>query len=101
MNAIIIVIVVAVLVGACWFWLWRSGRQKEVAADEALRKLYRRYWAEARALAHERLIASPPDEEWLADIRARASTPADRLPLTTDSPEAARQIAQHPTQPRG
>jgi hypothetical protein len=100
MSVIVIVIIAIVVIVASSFTLRvsRLGRRKEVAADEALRKLYRRYWAEARALAHEHLTTSPSDEEWLADIRARASAPADRRPLTSDSPEASRQIPQYPAQ---
>ena len=67
----IFALVIVIFASACWLWLRRSGlgRQEKAAADEALCKLYRRYWAEVRALAQEHMLNAPSDEEWLADIR--------------------------------
>lgn len=50
-------------------------RTRREATENALRQLYGRYWAEVSALAQRRMLDAPSDEEWLTEIRARASAP--------------------------
>lgn len=65
-----------------------GGRCGKGAADSALREMYGQYGAEVRALAQRRMLNAPPDEDWLAEIRARASMSsllALRRPLAADT----------------
>ena len=50
------------------------GRDHEkAAADDVLRNVYGQYWAEVKALTQTHIIEAPADEEWLAEVRARAT----------------------------
>jgi hypothetical protein len=55
----------------------RCGR---AATGNALREMYGQYWSEVRALAQRRMLNAESDEEWLADIRARASASSRAVP---------------------
>lgn len=48
-------------------------RHDKAIADAALRKLYGRYWAEVQTVTHKHMLDASADEEWLAEIQARAS----------------------------
>ena len=64
----------ALAAGALGVWGLAPGRAHgKAAADDALREMYGQYRTEMRALAQRRMLNASSDEEWLADIRARAS----------------------------
>ena len=50
-----------------------------MTADDALRKLYGKYWAEVRAVTQTHLLQAPADEEWLVRIKRGAYRSAIRL----------------------
>lgn len=76
-----IAVCLALATGPLWVWRRTLGRAREkAAADGVLQEMYGQYWMEVKALAQRRMLNAPSDEEWLADIRARASVPG-RLAL--------------------
>ena len=80
-------ILVALCVAAiAWYGVRKHGLTRdheENTADDALRKLYGRYWAEVGGLTHTHLLKAPRDEEWLDGIRARAAASDPHTPSPT------------------
>jgi hypothetical protein len=82
-SIIIVFIAITLAFSVAWLRVWRHGRyrdQQQAAADDALRELYRRYWAEVKAVTQAHMLKAPSDEEWLAGIRGRVSMPASKAP---------------------
>ena len=75
------------------YGLGRRGRK--AAADNALREMYGLYWTEVRALSQRRMLNAASDEEWLADIRVRASASRQR-DLRRQCAADTRQVAIEP-----
>jgi hypothetical protein len=75
MTLILAILAACCIVAAAWLGArrYRLARDHEEAvADDALRKLYWRYWAEVGALTQTHMLKASDDEEWLGGIRARA-----------------------------
>ena len=70
-GAISVACIAATVLAVKRYWLGRG--HGKAAADDALREIYGQYWTEVRALTQRRMLDAPSDEDWLADIRARAS----------------------------
>ncbi len=73
----------------------------KAAADDALREIYGQYWTEVRALTQRRMLNAPSDEDWLADIRARASASSGVLLRGHRAADAVPSAAAHPPQSVG
>lgn len=63
---------------AAWLGVRRYGlgRYRKKTSDDTLRRLYGQYWIEVKALTQTHMLKAPTDEEWLAEIRTRASAAA-------------------------